>query len=431
MLFGLVALASPILIHLLNRRQAKLVDWGAMQFLLASLTTRKRHIMIEEVILMAIRCLLLALLALAMARPFLPSRSVIPWAVVLPSVLAAALAAGIATAMWSMVRLRWLLLWVAALLVVAAAIATGREYLAQSRMWKSATGEKDVALVLDGSASMSMKVKGKTNFQRAVEEARAVVERCKPGDAISVIVAGSAPRKAVANPTSDHQELADALDRARPVGGSMQVLKALNTAAASLAEGHNPAKKIVLLTDAQKLGWDLDNQSSWGFLAAGLEDMPSKPEIICRTLELPKTYRNLAVDAVRLGRQVVGTDRPVRIDVKIANTGTEPVLATAVKLSIDGEALVPQRVENLPAGAAETVHFQHQFERPGPHVLEAEVLSMDVIPADNTLKQVVNVVDRLRVLIVDGASGDRRLCGAELARIALAPGADPRRKAAR
>ena len=44
MLAGLSALAVPIIIHLLNRRQAKLVDWGAMQFLLASLTTRKRHL---------------------------------------------------------------------------------------------------------------------------------------------------------------------------------------------------------------------------------------------------------------------------------------------------------------------------------------------------------------------------------------------------
>lgn len=421
MLLGLIALASPILIHLLNRRQAKLVDWGAMQFLLASLTTRKRHIMIEEVILMAIRCLLLALLALAMARPFLPSRSVIPWAVVLPAVLGAALAAGIATAMWAMVRLRWLLIWLAALLVAVAAIATAREYLAQSRMWKSAAGEKDVVLVLDGSASMTMKVKGKTNFQRAVEEAQALVERCKPGDAISLIVTGSAPRQIVANPSADREELADALSKVKPVGGSMQVLKALNAAAASLAEGHNPGKKIVLLTDGQKLGWDLDNDSSWGFLAAGLDAMPSKPEIVCRTLELPERFRNLAVTDVTLSRQVIGTDRPVRINVKVANTGTEEVLATAVRLSINAEALVPQRVGNIPPGAAETVHFQYHFEQPGPYVLKAQVLTKDVIEADNAFRQVVNVIDRLRVLIVDGASGDRRLCGAKLARIALAP----------
>ncbi|MBE3123447.1 MAG: BatA domain-containing protein, partial [Planctomycetes bacterium] len=78
MLAGLAAVAIPILIHLLNRQRATLVDWGAMRFLMESLTSRSRRILIEEIILMALRCLVVALLVLAMARPFLPSRTTIP-----------------------------------------------------------------------------------------------------------------------------------------------------------------------------------------------------------------------------------------------------------------------------------------------------------------------------------------------------------------
>ncbi len=33
MLLGLLGVAIPIIIHLLNRRRAVTVDWGAMQFL--------------------------------------------------------------------------------------------------------------------------------------------------------------------------------------------------------------------------------------------------------------------------------------------------------------------------------------------------------------------------------------------------------------
>ena len=43
-LFGLIGIAIPIIIHLLNRRRAKTVEWGAMQFLLASLASRNRRI---------------------------------------------------------------------------------------------------------------------------------------------------------------------------------------------------------------------------------------------------------------------------------------------------------------------------------------------------------------------------------------------------
>ena len=69
LLGGLGAVAVPIIIHLLNRRSAKVVDWGAMRFLLDSLLSRKKRIQLEEALLMAARCLLVALLALCVARP--------------------------------------------------------------------------------------------------------------------------------------------------------------------------------------------------------------------------------------------------------------------------------------------------------------------------------------------------------------------------
>src|SRR3954453_22591305 len=68
MLFGLLALVVPPLIHLLNRRRYDVVDWGAMQFLQISETTR-RSLLIEELLLMLLRMGLIALLVLALAVP--------------------------------------------------------------------------------------------------------------------------------------------------------------------------------------------------------------------------------------------------------------------------------------------------------------------------------------------------------------------------
>ena len=50
MLLGLAGLAIPPIIHLLNRRRFDVVDWGAMQFLQISETTRRR-LLIEELLL--------------------------------------------------------------------------------------------------------------------------------------------------------------------------------------------------------------------------------------------------------------------------------------------------------------------------------------------------------------------------------------------
>src|SRR6516225_3127978 len=68
-LVGLAALAIPIIIHLLNRRRYDVVDWGAMQFLQISETTRRR-LLLEEVLLMLLRMGLLLLLVLAFAGLF-------------------------------------------------------------------------------------------------------------------------------------------------------------------------------------------------------------------------------------------------------------------------------------------------------------------------------------------------------------------------
>ena len=72
MLFGLAAVSVPIIIHLLNRRKFQKVVWAAMKFLQISVEQNQRRMRVEDMILLALRCLLLALLALALARPSPP-----------------------------------------------------------------------------------------------------------------------------------------------------------------------------------------------------------------------------------------------------------------------------------------------------------------------------------------------------------------------
>src|SRR5947209_12295739 len=69
MLTGLAAVAIPPIIHLLNRRRYEVIDWGAMQFLQISEVTRRR-LLIEELLLMLLRMGLIAVLVLALADPY-------------------------------------------------------------------------------------------------------------------------------------------------------------------------------------------------------------------------------------------------------------------------------------------------------------------------------------------------------------------------
>src|SRR4051794_20604585 len=61
--------AIPIAIHLLHRRQQRVIRWGAMQFLLESQRRRRRIQRLDDLLLMALRCAAILALVLALARP--------------------------------------------------------------------------------------------------------------------------------------------------------------------------------------------------------------------------------------------------------------------------------------------------------------------------------------------------------------------------
>src|SRR3954471_17830695 len=73
MLFGALAAAIPVAIHLFFRSRYRTVPWAAMKFLLASVEQTSRRLRFQELVLLMLRILVLTVLALALARPVLSS----------------------------------------------------------------------------------------------------------------------------------------------------------------------------------------------------------------------------------------------------------------------------------------------------------------------------------------------------------------------
>ena len=416
-LLALSGIAIPILIHLFNRRQAAPMDWGAMRFLMASITSRKKRILIEEVLLMSMRCMLVALLVLTIARPFLPSHSGIPWMIVLPMVLAASVCAAIGSAMWSQKRARLLLLLAAGVLLLIAGGASAMEYWSQTQRWSGASS-KDIALIIDASTSMTLQTDEKTNFQRALEEAGELIKARRRGDSFSIILGGAGPDAIVPSPISDPDELQAALGSAEPMGSSMDLSKAIAEATSCLDRGHGATKAIVIITDGQKLGWNVASANQWDLAAAGFERLPSKPLILCRDLPVPASVDNASLGEMTFSRGVIGTDRAVGINVKIVNAGKAQIPSATVELQVNGIIVGTEAAEEIPPQAAKTVYFTHLFDKPGPHVAMARIIRKDDIPGDNTSHRVIKVTGTLPVLIVNG-NGDS--LDSELLKLALTP----------
>ena len=68
MVAGGALVSAPVIIHLINRMRFRRVRWAAMEFLLKSQKRNRRRLIIEQMILLALRCLLVLLAGLLVAR---------------------------------------------------------------------------------------------------------------------------------------------------------------------------------------------------------------------------------------------------------------------------------------------------------------------------------------------------------------------------
>ncbi|MCG3180196.1 MAG: hypothetical protein BIFFINMI_02553 [Phycisphaerae bacterium] len=382
-LFGLALAAIPVIIHLLNRRKARVIDWGAMRFLEFSLATRGRRILIEEILLLAVRTLLIVALVLAAARPLLVNR-----------------------------------------------------YFA-----RGGQANQDVVILLDGSMSMgAAPVVGQdTYFEAGRSAARRAIERLRPGDAVAVVLAAAAPHPLTQQLTYDRKAANDALDRALLTDGTLDVPAALEQAAKILAQGRNPNKRIVLISDGRSHGWRVNSEEAWQSVAREFADAKSPPLLTVLRLAAHEgasesaaesRVANLAVEQVRLTRPVVGTHMPIKLEVVVRNTGDNecvpevllalrPALSRTPAVSEAGspppapgkpgaDIIATAALPVIQAHQQATVQIETQFSEPGPHLLRVELTNYsDRLDADNRLDFAVGVLDSLPVLLVDGDPGDK------------------------
>ena len=77
-LAGLAALALPVLLHLRKNRPKETVAFSSLMFFDDEPPITKRRSRLQDVLLLLLRCLALALLVLAFARPFFPAKEDTP-----------------------------------------------------------------------------------------------------------------------------------------------------------------------------------------------------------------------------------------------------------------------------------------------------------------------------------------------------------------
>ncbi len=405
LLAGLGGVLIPVILHLIRRQAAKPYDWGAMRFLFDTVAARRKRMEWEDLLLMVSRCLLIALIALAVARPFVPPDSEIPWLFVLPLGLVGIAALGGSFVLSSRVW-KWGMRFMALALIAGSAFLVWQEK--NLNLLRFQTSERrDVALVIDGSTSMLLEQGGQSAFAKAIAEARDFVKEAPKGTAFSVILGGPAPELKTATPLTHRADVLEVLDGLEPVGGPFRAHEALGMATLTLAEGRGRTKDLVVFTDVQRIGWQFDSPTSWGNLGDAWEGLPegAKPRLLLRNFAPPEKLRNVAVTDIEFSREVVGTDREVSIRVRVENTGTEVVTPGLMRISISGKELEPKSLSQMEAGENAVMDYRFQFPEAGPKVVKVTLEAKDDLPGDDVSERVLWVKETLPVLIVEGNAG--------------------------
>lgn len=350
MLLTLGFAAVPILLHIFRKKTARRVLWGAWMFLAESLRERKRRIFLEELILLVTRTLILAFAAFAFARPFLP----------------------------------------------------------EMHLFGARGMSRDVVLVMDTSASMSLcRPDGKNAFSESVEEARELVRLAPKDTAFAVVDAGSEPsgghpRILTASLFTDKKEVYAALDALKPGAGTMDVPETLAAAAEILAGGNNPAKEVVVFGDGQAYGWKTSDGPAWLAVEQLMARFKIRPSVVWRTPERPEHVTNAAIESLTPSRRIISTDRPVRFEVSVLNAGSEAVNPGDLTFKVDGALVARRSVGQILPGLAKTLDFSHLFLTNGHHEVVTELAMADDILADNCVTNPVEVLPELNVLLVNG-----------------------------
>ncbi|MDC0324830.1 VWA domain-containing protein, partial [Akkermansiaceae bacterium] len=369
--------------HLIRRQAAKPYDWGAMRFLFDTVAARRRRMEWEDFLLMIARCLLIALIVLAVARPFVPPNSGVPWLFVLPLALLGVAAFG-GSFVLSSIRWKWVMRVSAILMLLGAGFLIWQEKALNLERYQTSE-RRDVAIVIDGSTSMLLSQNGQTTFERAVKEAMDFVKDAPKGTAFSIILGGPAPELKTGTPLTHRADVLEVLENLEPVGGAFRAHDALGVATLSLAEGRGSNKDLVVFTDLQRIGWQFDSTTSWANLGDAWEGLPdgAKPRLLLRSFAPPEKLRNVSVTGIEFSRDVVGTDREVAIRISIENTGTEVVTPGLMRVTIGEEELEPKGLGQMASGESSILDYRYQFSRTGPQVIKVDLDGNDDLDGDD------------------------------------------------
>ncbi len=381
MLWWLGAAAAPLLIHLLSRRRYREAPWAAVTFLLAALQKSSRRLRAEQWILLLIRTLIVVCVVIAVAGPYVERPG--------------------------------------------GALAVGEPV--------------HKVLVIDGSYSMDYKPGDASRFQIARRLAEQIVAHSSQGDGFSLVLMAEPSRTIVGTPAFVGDDVREALRTShgddalldKPAvahpGDAQKSLEddfvreirnlRLQHAGGDLSGALDRVDEIIarakkefprlsrtevyFLTDLGRTSWDVTASAAAKKTRQRLAKLADAARVT--VVDLGQDHcENLAITSLAAGQAVFTSRAPMAFSAQVQNFGDAPHHGQ-IELWVDGQRFQSQPLEIGPRGQ-QTVAFEHRFDTPGDHAVEARLTGdpLDKLDVDNHRWLAAPVKEAISALVVNG-----------------------------
>lgn len=419
LLLGGLFTAIPIVLHLVMRQKPKQLTFPALQFLKQRRETNRRTLQLRHWLLLALRCLAVAVVVLALARPSVDSTAVAGWLMsaglfVMLTVVAVCLTVSLVQGKGRL--LIAILSTVSGLLLVALAVSTiGNLRNSPSVLLGDQQAPVAAALVIDSSPAMMYRYENQTRLDVARETATWLLGQF-PQDS-DVAIVESRPEPALFS--VDLSAARMALSRLQSDGSREPLPRAILSALRLLTSSDTTRKEIYVFTDLTLSSWN-DDQSDT--LRAALDKAPDVTiYVIDVGVESP---RNVSLGALTLSAETLAGDRDLAVETDVAALGVEGPCAVELfveesdperPMIVDGQTLLPKAVRRghqeieLERDGSKKVNFQVRGLSIGVHQGSVRLTRDDNLSEDNVRYFTVNVVEAWPVLVVAPSGVDAGL----------------------
>ncbi len=363
---GTLLVSSPIIIHLLNKRRFKTVDWAAMDFLFEADKRNRRRIRLEDLLLLLLRCLAVLLIAMLVARPFL--------------------ALSYTGGLFDSVRF-------------------------------------DRIVVLDDSPSMQSRTQASSPWQdakRSLIDFVGSLAATSSDDSLTLLLASEPHRPIFNGLPINHETVAEITDEIKELEASdltadfdaalLEIEKTFEKRATEVN------RAVYVVSDMLRRDWAAERAAGPKGMLERLRSV-SEQTAGCFLVDVAADHlANLAVTRIVPQEKALAAGVASRFEVTVRNLGPSDVHRVQVRFTAGDSIPLRGQIDRIAAGRTESIPFTYTFARPEdggvssapePVPVRAEISidgspGADRLAADNVRYYAARIVDGTPTLIVDG-----------------------------